>query len=225
MTTALSLLLAADIAIATPVVCSQGYWDATCNGRVNAGYQTPPTCSTDAGWTTVGAATWQGSHFSSPQCKYEARPQCLTGWEEISAPSWNGSEWVGQVCRMPQQPGPTACEYGFASGPTWTGSAWTWTCNAAPTVTCESQAAKQGYTINRGFGTTGPFTGYYVNFDGSYGHGSYLETQYGATGPTGYDQCGNSFNTYIVYCQTSPTDGHVLGQVSPQASGGTCSNH
>ncbi|MGF6637111.1 hypothetical protein OKW35_000150 [Paraburkholderia sp. MM5477-R1] len=124
--------LLAHVVLANPVVCSPGYWDATCNPRIAAGYQAPPTCSQDPGWTTGSAAQWQGSHFSSPQCNYQAPPSCPAGYSTISGPSWNGSSWVGLACAIPPPPSQGTCQYGFLSGPTWTGSSWSYTCNAPP---------------------------------------------------------------------------------------------
>jgi hypothetical protein len=126
---------------------------------------------------------------------------------------------------MPQPPQQGTCQYGFLSGPTWTGSSWTYSCNPppppTPTVTCASQAQAQGVTLTNGYGRQGPFTGYYTNFDGSYGHGTYYQYEYGATGPTWTDTCGNSGNTFLAYCPVSPADGSVMGQldIEPTAPG------
>ncbi|MGF6265352.1 hypothetical protein OKW49_006345 [Paraburkholderia youngii] len=224
------LILFAGIVIssqasAQSVHCSYGYQDSSCGPTMTGTAQTPPQCSTAAGWTTSVPAVWQGSHFSSPQCNYQAPPSCPTGWITTASPGWTGSSWTGPFCQIPNPPDPKACQYGFSSGPTWTGSEWTYNCNAppppTPTVTCASQAAAQGYTLTNGFGRSGPFTGYYTKFDGSYGHGTYYSDEYGATGGTWSDTCGNSGNTYILYCTVSPTDGSVMGPLTggPNAPG------
>lgn len=99
-TTVVCALLSANIAIAgNPVVCTPGYYDATCNGKIAAGYQAAPTCPTDPGWITVSPAQWQGSKFSSPQCSYQARPACPAGMTQTAAPVWNGAAWVGMTCQ------------------------------------------------------------------------------------------------------------------------------
>lgn len=127
-------VLVAHIAMANPVVCSPGYYDATCNGKIAAAYQTPPSCSTGPGWTTVTSAQWIGSQYSAPQCSYQAPPSCPANWVTAVGPSWNGSSWVGEVCQPPAAPGPDTCQYGFSSGPSWNGSSWVYTCNSAPAI-------------------------------------------------------------------------------------------
>jgi len=198
--------------------CAYGFQDSSCGATIATGAQSPPTCPASPGWTTIAGARWQGSHFSSPQCNYQAPPSCPAGYSTVSSASWNGSSWVGLACAIPPPPGSGSCQYGFLSGPTWTGSSWSYTCNAppppTPTVTCASEALAQGYTLTNGYGRSGPFTGYYINFDGSYGHGAYYNQEYGATGPVWTDTCGTSGNTYILYCPVSPTDGSAMGQLT-----------
>ena len=207
------ILLAGRGASAAPVTCSYGYQDSTCGTNLYNAPQVAPTCAATAGWTTTVAAKWIGSQYSAPQCNYQPPPSCPAGWLQSVAPSWNGSSWVGQACEPPPAPGSGACPYGFASGPSWNGSAWIYSCNSAPTVTCADEAQSQGYTLTNGYGTSGPFTGYYIKFDGSYGNGTYNEVEYGATGPVWTDICGNSGNTYLLYCPVSRTDGSALGQL------------
>lgn len=86
--------------------CAYGRQDNTCIGRVNQAPQAAPTCSTAAGWTTIAAATWIGSTYSSPQCNYTPPPTCPTGYTENSPPSWNGTSWVGLGCTVPPQDPP-----------------------------------------------------------------------------------------------------------------------
>lgn len=126
------LLGAASAKAEAPAHCSYGYQDSSCITPQWRAPQTPPTCSTDAGWITLTPAKWMGSGFTQPQCNYQAPPSCPTGWQEISGPSWNGSAWVGLSCQIPPAPGPNTCQYGFASGPTWNGSSWVYSCNAQP---------------------------------------------------------------------------------------------
>lgn len=211
--------------------CAYGFQDSSCGATIATGAQSPPACPASPGWTTIAGARWQGSHFSSPQCNYQAPPSCPAGYSTVSSASWNGSSWVGLACAIPPPPGSGSCQYGFLSGPTWTGSSWSYTCNAppppTPTVTCASEAAAQGYTLTNNFGRQGPFNGYYIKFDGSYGSGTYYNNEYGATGPVWTDTCGTSGNTYILYCPVSPTDGSAMGQLTgnttspgPAACGG-----
>lgn len=208
--------------------CAYGFQDSSCGAKIATAAQSAPACSTAPGWTTIAGPRWQGSHYSSPQCNYQAPPSCPGGWAVLGGPSWNGSSWVGLACQPPP-PTQGTCQYGFLSGPIWNGSSWIYTCNAppAPTVTCASEAQSQGYTLTNGFGRQGPYTGYYTKFDGSYGYGSYYNQQYGATGPVWTDTCGTSGNTYILYCPVSPADGSAMGQLTgnttspgPAACGG-----
>ncbi|CAE6832426.1 hypothetical protein R69746_06555 [Paraburkholderia aspalathi] len=208
------ILLSGRGAFAAPVTCSYGYQDSTCGTFLSNSPQVAPTCSSGAGWTTVSPAKWIGSQYSAPQCNYQAPPSCPPGWITTASPGWTGSFWTGPFCQIPAAP-TNPCQYGYASGPTWTGSSWTYTCNAPPpTVTCASEAQAQGYTLTDGYGTSGPFTGYYIKFDGSYGYGTYNNVEYGATGPVWTDSCGNSGNTYLLYCPVSRTDGSALGQLT-----------
>ncbi|WP_152035601.1 hypothetical protein [Paraburkholderia caledonica] len=135
----------AQIALANPVVCSPGYWDATCNPRINAGYQAAPTCSSDPGWTTVSPAQWQGSHFSSPQCNYQAPPSCPAGTTQSVAPAWNGAAWVGLSC----QP----------NAPTITLPQIAAVCES----TISAQMARAGFN-----GTNGTYRGMWGTFQGPY---------------------------------------------------------
>ncbi|MCP3718511.1 hypothetical protein [Paraburkholderia sp. CNPSo 3281] len=150
------LLGAASAKAEAPAHCAYGYQDSSCLGPQYRAAQTPPTCSTGAGWTTLTPAKWMGSGFTQPQCNYQAPPSCQTGWQEISGPSWNGSAWVGLSCQIPPAPGPNTCQYGFASGPTWNGSSWVYSCNAQPqnpAAICTAAAAN-GTVISGGVGYT-----------------------------------------------------------------------
>jgi len=213
ITLIVGVFLTGSDAFAGPVRCSVNNQDSTCVGHLTTAWQTAPTCPAQAGWTTVASAQWIGSQYSAPQCNYQAPPPCPPGRVEAVPPSWNGSAWVGQVCQIPPAP-QNVCPYGFASGPVWNGSTWIYSCNSAPTVTCASEAQSQGYTLTNGYGTSGPFTGYYIKFDGSYGYGTYNNVEYGATGPVWSDTCGNSGNTYLLYCPVTRTDGSALGQLT-----------
>jgi hypothetical protein len=134
--------------------------------------------------------TLTNGHYS---CQAPPPPSCLGGYTETAAPSWNGAAWVGMVC-VPTTPPP-------------------------PTVTCASEAQSQGYTLTNGYGMSGPITGYYTKFDGSYGYGTYNQVKYGANGPVWNDVCANTGTAYILYCSVSPTDGSVLGQLTGSPDG------
>ncbi|MCP3724678.1 hypothetical protein M3I53_16355 [Paraburkholderia sp. CNPSo 3272] len=95
------LLGAASAKAEAPAHCSYGYQDSSCLGPQYRAPQTPPTCSTGVGWTTLTPAKWIGSGFTQPACHYDAPPTCAPGYDQQSAPVWNGSEWVGLVC-VPQ---------------------------------------------------------------------------------------------------------------------------
>lgn len=99
--------------------CSYGWQDSSCVTPVYRAAQTPPTCSTDPGWTTVAAAQWIGSRFSAPQCAYQAPPSCPADYDQESSPVWNGLSWVGLACipRAPAHLPPTAiCASAASSG-------------------------------------------------------------------------------------------------------------
>jgi hypothetical protein len=99
-----ALLSGARCALATPVLCSPGNQDSTCVPLISGGPIPAPRCSTDAGWTTTSPAVWQGSHWSEPQCNYEAPPTCPSGYTQTSSPVWNGSSWSEPGCTPPRQP-------------------------------------------------------------------------------------------------------------------------
>lgn len=95
------LLLVGRTAIAGPLHCAYGNQDSTCVPTISAGWQTPPTCSSAAGWTTIAGATWIGSQYTAPQCNYQAPPTCPAGYAETSAPGWTGSSWTAPGCAAP----------------------------------------------------------------------------------------------------------------------------
>lgn len=106
---------------AAPAHCSYGYQDSSCLTPQYRAPQTAPTCSTDAGWTTLTPAKWIGSRFTSPQCSYQAPPTCLAGYTETSPPVWNGASWSAPGCTptfSPSVPGIAAgiCTAAVASG-------------------------------------------------------------------------------------------------------------
>lgn len=72
--------------------------------------------------------------------------------------------------------------------------------------------------ITMGPSTQGPFTGPFYKFDGTYFNGTYYNKVYGASGPTMTDTCGNTSDSYTLYCPVSATDGSVLGQISAQTN-------
>ncbi len=75
----------------------------------------------------------------------------------LTAPVTSNAEWVQNPIGVPRAPGcdpgyswqklsvryqcatpPPTCAYGFASGPAWTGTAWSYSCNAPPPPSCPS---------------------------------------------------------------------------------------
>lgn len=178
---------------ATPLVSPAQVWSTGTNGQM--GYHgTPnpvsPNCIAPRVWT------FSNGHYS---CQAPPPPTCPGGYTEMTAPTWDGAAWVGMVC-VPSTPPPPP------PPPT-------------STVTCASEAQSQGYTLTNGLGTSGPFTGYYTKFDGSYGYGTYNNVSYGATGPVWTDVCANSGNRYILICTVSPTNGSVMGQLTGTPDG------
>ncbi|MBB5428811.1 hypothetical protein OKW33_006331 [Paraburkholderia atlantica] len=105
----LCLAFASGTSIAGPARCSPGNQDSSCVGMITTAWQAPPTCPTDAGWTTVAAAQWIGSQYSAPQCNYQAPLTCPSDYAQTSAAYWTGSAWVPPVCvpRAPVPPQPT----------------------------------------------------------------------------------------------------------------------
>jgi hypothetical protein len=98
----LCLALASGASIAGPARCSPGNQDSSCVGVISTAWQAPPTCPTDAGWTTLAAAQWIGSQYTAPQCKYQPAPGCPPGYVIQSGPTWNGSSW--DLSCAPQAP-------------------------------------------------------------------------------------------------------------------------
>ncbi|CAB3805103.1 hypothetical protein LMG28688_06113 [Paraburkholderia caffeinitolerans] len=100
----LLLLGAASAKAEAPAHCSYGYQDSSCLGPQYRAAQTPPTCSTGAGWTTLTPAKWVGSGFTQPACQYDAPPTCQAGYTQTSDPVWNGSSWSAPSCAPPSVP-------------------------------------------------------------------------------------------------------------------------
>lgn len=180
-------LVAGSHAWAQRAHCAYGFQDSSCGPTISTAAQVPQQCSTGPGWTTGATAQWEGSHFSSPQCNYQAPPQCPTGWQEMSGPSWTGSSWVGLSCQPPP-PTQGTCQYGFLSGPAWNGSSWVYTCNAAPPPVssdpiahCKANAVAAGYSVPPGLAATTLKVGSYTQVAMCYVTGPY----YAGGGPNG----------------------------------------
>lgn len=86
-----------------PVPCTPGYQDSTCAVPLRNGAIPQPQCQSGAGWTTVAASVWQGSHWSQPQCNYAAPPGCPSGYGTASPATWTGTYWTAPVCTAPAQ--------------------------------------------------------------------------------------------------------------------------
>lgn len=98
------IALMLNISSAAPVRCSPGYQDASCASPLSAPPQTAPSCSADAGWQTITAATWIGSKYSTPVCSYTAPPTCPPGNTQLTPATWNGTTWTGLVCSPVKTP-------------------------------------------------------------------------------------------------------------------------
>jgi hypothetical protein len=98
--------LIAHIGLATPILCSPGYQDATCLTPFVSAAAPAPACRTDPGWTTTAPAVWQGSQWSQPQCSYQAQQVCPVGTTTVSPSTWTGSSWTQPTCQVqaPQPP-------------------------------------------------------------------------------------------------------------------------
>ena len=108
-------VVGSDVAMAGPVRCSVNNQDSTCVGQITTAWQTPPTCPSTAGYTTVAAAQWIGSQYSAPQCNYQAPPSCPSGYDQ-TGPVWNGSTWVNLSCTPHAPPPPTTPTITSATG-------------------------------------------------------------------------------------------------------------
>jgi hypothetical protein len=97
-------LLAARAAVASPIICSPGYEDATCGTPILHAAEVAPTCSTSPGWTTVSAAQWIGSGYSEPTCSYQPPPTCPAGYNETAAPVWDRAQWTEGECTSAEPP-------------------------------------------------------------------------------------------------------------------------
>jgi hypothetical protein len=137
-------------------------------------------------------AQWVQNSLTTPQA-----PNCPPGY------SWTKSGPRYQ-CMTP----PPSCQYGFASGPVWTGSAWAFSCNSppppppapppptqsppptpnpTPQQMCATAAAGQGITL-------GPN-------DQTFTRSGYTQRYYdNSIGPVWTDWNGNQGNSWQVTC-------------------------
>ncbi len=160
-------------AFAAPYGCVYGYEDNTCLQPIRAAPQVAPTCSPAPGWTTVTPAQWQGSHYSAPQCSYQAAPTCPAGYAQTSAPGWNGLTWSNPGCAAPPPPGNITVPGGGSSD---------------PVANCTVAANANGLTIVQGFGR--------------YAIGNTVDNRFGGNGPVAANQCGDTTTWYQIDCIT-----------------------
>jgi len=113
------MLLARQVAYATPVRCSMGYQDSSCVGTIAQAPQQPTSCPTGAGYTTIAGAQWIGSRYTAPQCNYQPAPTCPSGDIQTAAASWTGSTWTGLQCGAPSPPTPPAATCTYIPGVTY----------------------------------------------------------------------------------------------------------
>ena len=115
-----------------------------------------------------------------------------------------GYSWTKSGPRYQCMTPPPSCQYGFASGPVWTGSAWAYSCNAppppppptqsppptpnpTPQQMCATRAAGQGITL-------GPN-------DQTFTRSGYTQRYYdNSIGPVWTDWNGNQGNGWQVTC-------------------------
>ncbi|QUN49902.1 hypothetical protein KEH59_27005 (plasmid) [Burkholderia contaminans] len=103
-TISIAATLSIQNARATPVTCSPGYQDNTCLTPIYHDPIPAPQCAQGPGWVTTGSAVWQGSHWSQPQCSYQAPPSCPAGMLQTAAPTWTGSQWTQPGCQSVPPP-------------------------------------------------------------------------------------------------------------------------
>jgi hypothetical protein len=123
-----------------------------------------------------------------------------------------GEGWTKNGARYQCETPQPSCAYGFASGPVWTGSSWSFSCNAPPPPsqptsppgggtktptpedTCAARAASVGISV-------GPLTHVY----GPQGNGWSNYVYDNATGPETYDiNGGNAGYAWVVSCNLYP---------------------
>lgn len=103
-TISIAATLSIQNARATPVTCSPGYQDNTCLTPIYHDPIPAPQCAQGPRWVTTGSAVWQGSHWSQPQCSYQAPPSCPAGMLQTAAPTWTGSQWTQPGCQSVPPP-------------------------------------------------------------------------------------------------------------------------
>jgi hypothetical protein len=138
-------------------------------------------------------------------------PGCDPGY------SWNKSGNRYQ-CMTP----PPSCQYGFSSGPVWSGTSWTYACNAPPPpppvsppgdpdANCIAAAPLYSYTV-----TKGPVAVYAAGGNSCLG----LECRvFQGKGPrVVVTECGDTSATYTLYCYVNAdrSVNRVTGLVQPE---------
>jgi len=136
-----------------------------------------------------------------------------------------GESWTKDGVRYQCETPRPSCAYGFASGPVWTGSAWSFSCNAPPTTqpgdlnpttpqdpnaNCHTAATAAGFTITSGFQQT--------SCQG------YVCLLYNSTGPYAYDgtQCSQTSHLYYLFCTLNPNNTvfSITTQIYPETGCG-----
>ena len=101
----LALSLQGHAAFAQSVAgCGTGNQDSTCLTPLRNAPQTPSTCPSEPGVTTVTPAVWIGSQYTQPQCNVQAQPTCPSGDITLVAAAWTGATWTQPVCEAPPPP-------------------------------------------------------------------------------------------------------------------------
>ncbi|SAL49014.1 hypothetical protein AWB68_02421 [Caballeronia choica] len=111
-------------------------------------------------------------------------------------PGYSWTKYGNRYHCMSPQP---SCPYGFASGPTWTGTTWSYSCNNAPQVEQPSGGAGDP-TMNCATAVTN--SGYRIrSIAGSTTCGGMRCLAYNAKGPAfPANQCGDVSDNYMLYC-------------------------
>lgn len=136
-------------------------------------------------------------------------PGCSAGY------SWQKAG-VRYQCMTP----PPSCQYGFSSGPVWTGSSWSYACNPPPPppVTqpppgdgCIAGAPTYGFQITRGPDRVYPAGGNYCN-------GLACWIYFGKGPRVTVTSCGDTSATYVIYCYVNADNSvnRVTGLVQPE---------
>jgi hypothetical protein len=164
----------------------------------------------------AGAIAFGLSAISNADAQWFQNPQ-VTPNVPGCAP---GTSWVKNGVRYECESAAPSCQFGFASGPVWTGTSWSYSCNGPPTqpggqggqsggnqgasdpiTLCASMAASQGITLIPSTLTqASPFT--------KNGQAATLRGFIG-TGPA-WSENGSSGNEWQIFCANFDATGQFI---------------